>query len=70
MVEHSTADREVPGSNPGAPLHSCKRPFLNTTTSTGGALDIAEAYTDTITDIDPDTTTSESVGFSQNWLFL
>ena len=21
MVEHSTADREVPGSNPGAPFH-------------------------------------------------
>ena len=34
MVEHSTADREVPGSNPGAPSSSFYRFFHSGVTST------------------------------------
>ena len=37
MVEHSTADREVPGSNPGAPSFASS---MNVTLSTTVQLDI------------------------------
>ena len=44
MVEHSTADREVPGSNPGAPLQVLFFSFRDTHYLLDISLDIKSRY--------------------------